>query len=68
LDGKSHPSHHITVVFDADNPEEAELLRGFERGFGEKHCLLEYLAPPRILALHVLPGRALDYQKARVRA
>jgi hypothetical protein len=60
-----HPSspHRITVVFDAGGPEEAELLRGFKRAFGEKHSLLEYLAP-RICALHLFPGGGLQKAKA----
>ena len=49
----------ILIVFDASEPEQAELLRAFQASFGEGHVILEDLDPPRHLCLSVLPGGAL---------
>ncbi len=48
--------HPIPIVFDASDPEQAELLRAFEAAFGEEYAVLEDLDPPRHVCLIVLSG------------
>ena len=48
--------HSIPIVFDADDPREAALLRTFMRSFGEEYAQSEDLAPPRYHCLTLLPG------------
>lgn len=48
--------HPITVVFDADAPEEAECLQAFKKAFGEEYARVEGLDPLRYRALHLFPG------------
>ena len=52
--------HPIPIVFDASDPEQAEVLRAFQASFGERHILLEDLDPPRHVCLVVFPGGALE--------
>jgi hypothetical protein len=56
-------SHGITLVFDLDNPEEAELLQAFRRAFGEGYSRSEDLVPPRYYSLDLLPGGALGARR-----
>ena len=52
-----HPNaHSIPIVFDADDPKEAALLRAFVKSFGEEYAQSEDLIPPRYLSLSLLPG------------
>ncbi len=50
--------HRIPILFDASDPEQAELLRAFEASFGAGYAVVEGLDPPRYLCLTVLPGGA----------
>ena len=56
-----YPDHHyIPILVDADDPQQAELLRAIEASFGEGYAVVEDLDPPRHLCLTVLPGGARE--------
>ena len=52
----------ITVAFDVDDPQQAELFRGLRRSLGEKYAQPENVMASRCV-LHVYPGGAREVSK-----
>ena len=50
--------HRITILFDCADPQQHDLLRGFEDASGEHHSDIEALYSSRYVCLHLYPGGA----------